>query len=157
MRSAGFQAGLLLAVLVMGTFVVLEGKTRGKQMGWVDGDPILVFVVPRAESAHRIRAAVPAESVVWEGEAGFALASERVVASSLERAGEIIKGAGWVDREIRIVTLEADPSEKAAPDPSDPATHEARHNHLLALVSKPTLSRGEQMFVLQAMIDGSEL
>lgn len=157
MRTGGFQAGLLLAILVASSFAVLEGETFAKQLGWLEEDPILVFVVPLAESALRIRAAVAPEAVVWEGEAGFALASGRVVASSLERAGEIIKGAGWVDREIQIVSLDADPNERATAGSSDPASSEATRERLAALVNKPTLSRGEQVLVLQAMMDGVEL
>lgn len=157
MRFGGFQAGLLLTVLVAGTFALLEGKTFAKQLGWGEDDPILVFVVPLAESAGRIRAAVAPEAVVWEGDAGFALASGRVVASSLERAGEIITGAGWVDREIQIVSLETDPPEQATAASGDPTSSEARRERLGALMNKPTLSRGEQVLVLQAMMDGVEL
>ncbi|MBY0401771.1 hypothetical protein K2X89_15875 [Myxococcota bacterium] len=156
MRLGGFQAGLLLTVLAAGSFAWLEGKTIGKQFGRVEEDPILVFVVPEVDSARRVRAAVAPEAVVWEGDAGFALASGRVVALSAERAGEIITGAGWVDREIQIVSLEADPTEPATAEPGDPASHEATREGLRALVNKPTLSYGEQVFVLQAMMDGIE-
>lgn len=157
MRFGGFQAGLLLTVLVAGSFAVLEGKSFARQLGWFEEDPILVFVVPLAESALRVRAAVAPESVVWEGEAGFALASGRVVAASLDRAGEIIKGAGWVEREIEIVTLAADPADPSTAESSDPASREAMRERLGTLVNKPTLTRGEQVFVLRAMMDGVEL
>ncbi len=157
MRSGGFQAGVLLAVLVSGSFALLEGKSFAKQLGWFEEEPILVFVVPMAESARRVRAAVAPEAVVWEGEAGFALASGRVVASSFERAGEIIKGAGWVDREIEIVRLEADRAEQATAESGDPGAREATRERLVELMDKPTLSRVEQTIVLQAMMDGVEL
>jgi hypothetical protein len=158
MRSGAFQAGLLFAALIMGTFVALEGERIGKEMGLIEGDPVLVFVVPQPENKQRIRTAVSEERVVWEGEAGFALVGERVVTSSFEQAGEVIKGAGWLDRPIRIVTLQADPEEEGAEsDAGSPASREARRKRLLELVNQPTLSRGEQMFVLQAMNDGIEI
>jgi len=137
--------------------MALEGENLGKEMGLIEGDPVLVFVVPQPESARRIRAAVSKDRVVWEGEDGFALVGERVVTSSFEAAGEVIKGAGWLDRPIRIVTLEADPAEDSEADAGSPASTEARRKRLLELVNQPTLSRGEQMFVLQAMNDGIEI
>lgn len=142
----------------MGTFVALEGEKIGKEVGLIEGDPVLVFVVPQPESKQRIRKAVSQDRVVWEGEAGFALVGERVVTSSFEQAGEVIKGAGWLDRPIRIVTLQADPEEEGAEsEAGSPASREARRKRLLELVNQPTLSRGEQMFVLAAMNDGIEL
>ena len=142
----------------MGTFVALEGERIGKEMGLIEGDPVLVFVVPQPENKQRIRTAVSKERVVWEGEAGFALVGDRVVTSSFEQAGEGIKGAGWLDRPIRIVTLQADPEEEGAEsEAGSPASREARRKRLLELVNQPTLSRGEQIFVLQAMNDGIEI
>ena len=157
MRSGAFQAGLLFSALIMGTFVALEGENIGKEMGLIEGDPVLVFVVPLPENTQRIRAAVSQERVVWEGDAGFALVGERVVTESFEQAGEVIKGAGWLDRPIRIVTLQADPGEESEPEAGSPASREARRKRLLELVNQPTLSRAEQMFVLQAMNDGIEI
>ncbi len=161
MRSGAFQAGLLFAALIMGTFVALEGENLGKQMGLIEGDPVLVFVVPQPENTRRIRSAVSNERVLWEGDAGFALVGERVITSSFEAAGEVIKGAGWIDRPIQIVTLDADPEEDAEEDPvsdaASPASREDRRKRLLELVHQPTLSRGEQMFILQAMNDGIEI
>ena len=157
MRSGAFQAGLLFAALIMGTFVALEGENVAKEMGFIEGDPVLVFVVPLPKSASQIRAAVSKDRVVWEGEAGFAMVGERVVTPSLDQAGEVIKGAGWIDRPIHIVTLEADPGDDAESDPSDPASREARLKRLRELVHRPMLTRVEQMFILKAMNDGIEL
>lgn len=158
MRSMAFQAGLLLAMLIMGTFLALEGENLGKRLGVIEErDPVLVFVVPLPENTRRIRDAVKDDRIVWEGEAGFAMAGERVVTSSYEQAGEVIKAAGWLDRPIRIVTLQADPRERVESEKGGPASREARLKHLRSLVNKPTLNRGEQMFVLQAMNDGIEI
>jgi len=143
----------------MGIFVAFEGETLVQRLGFVEGDPVLVFVVPRAESAQRIRAAVSPGRIVWESEAGFALVGERVITASLESAGEIIKGAGWLDRPIKIVTLESDPETELDTDAeqASPASRETRLARLRGLVNQPTLSRVEQMFVLQAMNDGIEI
>lgn len=160
MRSGAFQAGALLAALILGTFVALEGENVAREMGLAEGEAVLVFVVPAEESANRIRSAVARDRVVWEGEAGFALVGERVVTTSLDRAGDVIEEAGWVDRPIRVVTLEADMSDDAdadEPDRNSPRSREERLARLRELVHKPTLTRGEQYFVLQAMNDGIEL
>jgi hypothetical protein len=157
MRSGAFQAGLLLAALIMGTFLALEGERLGKELGLIEGDPVLVFVVPLPENVHRIRSVVSKTRVVWEGEAGFALVGERVITSSYEAAGEVIKGAGWLDRPIQIVTLEADPAETDESESVSPASRQERRKRLLELVHQPMLSRVEQMFILQAMNDGIEI
>jgi hypothetical protein len=95
--------------------------------------------------------------VIWEGDAGFALVGDRIIASSFDSAGEMIKRAGWTDRAIQIVTLAVSPDADAEGEAGDPASREARRARLLKLVHKPTLSRGEQMFVLSAMNDGIEI
>jgi len=157
MRTGAFQAGLLLAALIMGTFVALEGEQLGKDMGLLEEDPILVFVIPQPQQAARIRSVVSPERVLWEGDAGFALVGDRVITTSFEQAGEVIMGAGWIDRPIQIVTLDADPDEDAEAEVGTQASPEARQKRLLDLVNKPTLTRGEQMFVLSAMNDGIEI
>ncbi len=160
MRTGAFQAGLLFAALIMGTFVALEGEQLGKKIGLVEADPVLVFVIPQPENAARIRKAVSDDRILWEGDAGFAFAGDRVIAMSYEEAGSVISGAGWIDRPIQIVTLDADPDEEATADGDGEdaqASPEARRKRLLELVNQPTLSRGEQMFVLSAMNDGIEL
>lgn len=142
----------------MGTFVALEGENIAKDMGIVEGDSVLVFVIPLPDNASQIRSAVSSDRVVWEGEAGFALVGERVVTPSLDQAGDVIKAAGWIDRPIQVVTLEADMDEdQSEPDPSDPASREARLERLRELVHKPMLTRVEQIFVLKAMNDGIEI
>ena len=145
-------------MLIMGTFVALEGENIGKQMGLVEEDTVLVFVIPQPQNAARIRSVVSAERVLWESDAGFALVGDRVITTSYEQAGEVIMGAGWIDRPIQIVTLDADlDDEDGAGDSADPISRESRRQQLLDLVYKPTLSRGEQMFVLSAMNDGIEI
>jgi hypothetical protein len=159
MRSGAFQMGALLAALIMGTFVTLEGGHIAEEMGLVEGDVVLVFVVPLPENEQRIRSAVAPDRVVWQGEQGLALVGGRVVTPSLDQAGDVIERAGWVDRPVQVVTLEADMGEASADegDRGSPASREERLARLRELVHKPMLSRGEQMFVLQAMNDGLQI
>jgi hypothetical protein len=160
MRTGAFQAGMLFSALIMGTFVALEGEQLGKRMGLVEEDPILVFVIPQPQNAAKIRSVVASERILWEGDAGFALVGDRVITTSYEEAGEVIMGAGWTDRPIQIVTLDADPDAEADAEGgggSGQASPEARRKRLLELVHKPTLTRVEQVFVLSAMNDGIEI
>ena len=159
MRSGPFQVGALLAALIMGTYVTLEGENVARDLGIVEGDPVLVFVVPLPESERRIRSAVTRERIVWQGDEGMALVGGRVVTPSLDQAGDVIERAGWVDRPIQVVTHSADMDDEAegAEDRNSPASREERLARLRSLVNKPTLTRGEQMFVLQAMNDGLQI
>ena len=159
MKNAAFQLGALLAALIVLLIAASEGTTVGEQIGWLEPDPVLVFVIPQPESAAAIRRAVPEDRVVWKGEAGLALVGDRVLASDLDGASTVIKEAGWMDKPIQIVRLEAasTPGERDEATGRDPKSDEARLARLRSLVHKPTLTRGEQLFVLQAMADGLEI
>lgn len=155
MRSNPFKIGLAFAILVLLTIVAFEGKNLSQRVGLSDMDPVLVFVIPEIENARRVRAAIAPERISWQGKEGLALVGGRVVALNLDDAGEVIEGAGWVDRPIQIVRLEN-------PAPAEGGDVEARSDEgrlarLRSLVNKPTLTRGEQMFVLMAMNDGIEI
>jgi len=81
--------GALLAALIMGTFVTLEGGNIAREMGIVeDEDVVLVFVVPLPENEERSRGGVAPGRIVWAGEAGMALVGGRVVTPSLDAAGK---------------------------------------------------------------------
>ncbi|MAG34394.1 MAG: hypothetical protein CL908_26255 [Deltaproteobacteria bacterium] len=158
MRSGAFQAGALLAGLTVMLFAALEGANLGKRVGLLEQDPVLVFVIPQPDRQARVRRAVSEKRIVWQGEAGLALVGERVIAASLDDAGDVIEEAGWIEWPIQIVRLDAmeDPT---SDDPAarDPASDPARLARLRSLVHKPSLNRAEQMFVLQAMNDGLEI
>ena len=155
MRSAAFKFGLTFSILVVLMIAAFEGGRLRQEFGLSEKDPVLVFVIPNLDNARRVRAAIVPERIAWKGEEGLALVGGQVVALSLEDAGEVIEGAGWVDRPIQIVRLE-NPGPEAA-DEAEAGSHEARLARLQALVHKPTLTRGEQMFVLSAMNDGLEI
>jgi hypothetical protein len=155
MKSSAFKIGFGFAILVALTVIAFEGKNLTQRLGLSEKDPVLVFVIPGIENARRVRAAIASDRIEWKGKEGLALAGGRVVALNLDDAGEVIEGAGWIDRPIQIVRLEN-------PDPAqaselEAGSDEGRLARLRSLVNKPTLTRGEQMFVLMAMNDGIEI
>lgn len=161
MKSMAFKLGFGLAALVMLTAVAFEGKNLGKQFGVVEEEPVLVFVIPDVQNARTVRAAIAPDRIALQTEQGLALIGGRIVALNLDDAGDVIEAAGWVERPIQIVRLE-DPSTDDAVgeeggDGLAPADRAARQARLRSLVSKKTLTRGEQMFVLSAMNDGIEI
>lgn len=147
--------GLVFAALVMATVVVFEGRSWTNHFGVTEAEPVLVFVIPEIERARRVRAATQPDRIVWEGADGLALKGGRVVALDLDRAGDVIEQAGWIDRPIQIVRLDdpATSDEVGSEGGSDPE----RAARLRELINKPTLTRGEQIFVLSAMNDGLEI
>lgn len=150
-------AGMLMAGGVLAIALIFEGPAMMASAGLVEKEPVMVFVIPSLENARRVRSAVSEDRIAWEGRPGLALEGGRVVAMSLDDASAVIEGAGWVDRPIQIVRLDDPATEAGEEAEGDPAEREARAERLRALVNKPTLSRGEQMFVLAAMNDGIEL
>jgi hypothetical protein len=155
MKSSAFKIAFLFAILVVMTVAAFEGKNFAKKHGVAEQDPVLVFVIPSVENARKVRAAVAPERIALQSQKGLALMGGRVVALNLDDAGDVIEEAGWVDHPIQIVRLE-DP-EPAEGEQFESGSDEARLARLRSLVDKPTLTRGEQMFVLMAMNDGIEL
>lgn len=157
MKNSAFKVGFAFAILVVLTVAVFEGKELKQQLGISEKDPVLVFVIPGTDHARRVRAAIQPERIAWQGKEGLALVGGRVVALSLDEAGEVIENAGWVDRPIQIVRLENPASTPGGEPEPEAGSQEARLARLRSLVNKPTLTRGEQTFVLMAMNDGIEI
>jgi len=155
MRSHFTLASMTLGALIVATMLAFEGPNLAKRIGLAEEEPVLVFVIPGVENARRLRAAIAPERIVWQGKQGLALAGGRVLALNLDAAGDVIEFAGWVDRPIQIVRLE-DPHREEGEE-SKGASRPERLARLRSLVNKPTLTRGEQMFVLSAMNDGLEI
>jgi hypothetical protein len=155
MKSSAFKIGSAFAILVVLTIVAFEGKNLSQQLGVTEKDPVLVFVIPSMENARRVRAAIAPERIALQSKKGLALVGGRVVALSLDDAGDVIEEAGWVDHPIQIVRLEDPETDEG--EELEAGSNEARLARLRSLVNKPTLTRGEQMFVLMAMNDGIEL
>ena len=159
MTNPFFQLGAAFAGLVMFAFLSLEGKDLAQEMGLVEEDePVLVFTIPHPEHFANVRAAISTDRILYEDELGFTLNGGRVYVNDVGQAGALIKSSGWVDQPIQIVSLGMDDGEEVDDEAAKPAmTREERLARMHELVKKPTLTRGEQMFVLAAMNDGIEI
>jgi len=158
MTNPFFQLGAAFAGLVLFSFMALEGKDVAQDLGLVEEDePVLIFEIPHSEHLANVRRAIADERVLEEEEGGFSVRGGRVYVQDVGRAGDFIERGGWVDQPVQIVGLGME-TEGERSDGTEPAlTPEERRARLYALVKKPTLTRGEQMFVLQAMNDGIEI
>ena len=145
---------LVFLALVLLTVAAFEGRGLAQRVGWVEREPVLVFVIPDVGTARRVRGAIHEDRIVWQGEVGLALVGGRVIASDLEDAADVIEGAGWVEHPIHIVRL--DDPETRGERAERKAADETRLARLRTLMHKPTLTRSEQLFVLMAMRDGVE-
>jgi hypothetical protein len=156
MRSNAYRIGMVFSLLVLSTVLAFEGAGLAKRFGLApEQEPVLVFVIEDLESARRVRAAIRQDRILWQGELGLALVGGRVIASSLDDAADVIEEAGWVESPVQIVKLaERSRSEES---PGDVSSSGERLARLRQLVNKPSLSRVEQVFVLQAMNDGLEI
>lgn len=121
-----------------------------------DDDRVLVFLVPGPEGVDRVRRSVDPSRITFSGPMAIALKEGRIVAAGQDAVSEPIMAAGWIDREIEIFTVarrDILPAKGGAGGANEDVDPE-RLERLAALVKKPTLSYGEQLFVLQAMNDG---
>jgi len=160
MKNPFFQVGAAFAGLVVLTVFALEGRTVGQSVGLLEAeeDPVLVFMIPDSENFARVRAAIDDKRVLWEGDGGYALVGARVYVKDLKQAGGLITIGGWVDKEVQIVGLGMDSKSAGSGEELEPGrTREERMILLRKLVHKPSLTRVEQVFVLQAMNDGLEI
>lgn len=160
MRSSSlFQAAAAFAVLVVLVLGYLEGPRLGKELGLLEQDPVLVFMIPDLNARHPIRAAIARDRVLYSDDQGIAVRGNWVLASNHDAASQVIARAGWVEHPIKMMTLVGEPADEdeTLSGSAQGATREERLAQLRQLVHKPTLTRGEQIFVLQAMSDGIEL
>ena len=123
-----------------------------------DSDKVLVFLVGDVGGVDRVRSSVDPARIVWSSDEAVALKEGRIVAAGQHAVGEPIKEAGWMDREIEIFTVAKrdilPPKGGGMKDGNGEEVDPERMARLQELVKKPTLSYGEQLFVLQAMNDG---
>ena len=158
MKNVFFQLGAAFAALVLFAIFAFEGKDFSQTLGLFEDEPVLVFTIPNPKHLASIRKAVKADRILEEDDNGIALHGGRVYVNDMSEAGKLISRAGWVERPIQIVSLGVDETEEAEESGTQPKmTREEKLEKLRGLVNKPTLSRGEQMFVLSAMNDGIEI
>ena len=164
MSNPFFQLGMLLAAFVLITIVALQGDDVGSTIGLqgADEEPVLVFTIPHPARLARVRKVISDDRILWEGDEGFALHNGRIYVHDIRQAGDLIQTGDWVDRPVQIVGLGMDSD---APDSGEGADGESgarlspeeRLAKIRQLVNKPSLTRGEQIFLLQAMNDGLEI
>jgi hypothetical protein len=160
MKNPLWQMTLVFAVLALLFFVVLEGRMGGQGTGLLDAknSPVLVFVIPGQQSLARVRTAIRDERLLFENDHGFAVSGARVYVSDRAYAGDLISMGKWVERPIKIVSLGGDEGAGwQAGDSAAEISQQQRIAKLRKLVHKTSLSRVEQLFVLQAMNDGLEI
>ncbi len=164
MSNPFLQLGMLFAAFVLITIVALQGEEVTRSIGLLEPevDPVLVFMIPQPARLARVRDAIADDRVLWEGAPGFALVSGRIYVHDLRDAGTLIRTGDWVDRPVQIVSLGMDSEgpesfEADAREGGARLSREQRLAKIRQLVNKPSLTRGEQIFVLQAMNDGLEI
>jgi hypothetical protein len=158
MTNPFFQVGAAFAALVLFSFVALEGKNVAQSIGLAEQDePVLVFTIPDSAQLARVQKAIPPDRILRSDNTGFAVKGGRVYVHDIGQAGDFIEEAGWIEQPIQIVGLGMDEPKEGSPS-TPPAMNDVdRLAYLRGLVNKPTLSRSEQIFVLQAMNDGLEI
>ncbi|GEM_PF-3293388 len=159
MTNPFFQLGAAFAGLVVFAIAALEGEDIAQSVGLIEEDePVLVFEIPHPQHLASVRHAIADDRVVEDREIGFSTQGGRVYVQDVAQAGDFIETAGWVDQPVQIVGLGMDTKEEdESSGEASPMTREERLAKLQSLVHKPTLSRGEQLFVLRAMNDGIEI
>jgi hypothetical protein len=150
---------------ILGAFVVLVGAVflgfEGRALlpfADVSQDRVLVFLVGNREGVDRVRTAVDPARVVAATEDAIALREGRIVAVNVAAVSDPYTAAGWLEREIEIFHVERAAPKRPGRSGGGEGTEvdPERMAKPAALVQKPTLSAGEQMFVLQTMNDGIE-
>jgi hypothetical protein len=145
---------VIFVTLVTGLFLALEGASLipGYQS---EQERILVFVVGSRAGVERVRRAVDPARILASSPDAIALAEGRMVVSNAEAVGGPFVEAGWIDRPIEMFHLErSNGLNRSRSSKESNSVDPERLAKLRALVHKRTLSRGEQLMVMQAMNDG---
>ncbi len=103
-------------------------------------EPVIVLVVETPENVEAMRAAVHPDRIVAEARNSFALDEGRVIAASVETAGESLTAAGWVHRPLEILL------QNRRPESPQPASAPA-----VNLASKSPLSQAEALRLLNQL------
>lgn len=158
MNNPFFQLGAAFASLVLFSFLAFEGKDVAQDLGFAEEDePVLIFEIPHPEHFANVRRAIADDRILEEGEGGFSVHGGRVYVQDVGRAGDFIERGGWMDQPVEIVGLGMEGEDERGDGAESALTPDERRARLYSLVKKPTLTRGEQMFVLKAINDGLEI
>lgn len=117
---------------------------------------VLVFLVGDPRGIENVRRAIDPGRLLYASADAIVLVEGRIVATDVTAVSGPINDVGWRDRPLEIFHVErADPFGRTKAVGADGAEVDPeRLARLRDLVKKPTLSYGEQLFVLQAMNDG---
>ena len=112
-------------------------------LGAPEPEPVLVVVLSNPGGLHRVRAVIPAERIVAETSAAFAVRERRLVAASFEEVGPVLMAAGWRDAPLEIIALRRRaPVPRLAAEPVD---------RVAELMKKPTLNLLEARSLLNLL------
>ena len=151
-RTLAFSMGLLVAS-VIGVSWALEHYAGGAALTeavalpeWIGGPepgPVLVVVLSHPQGLAGVRAVIPAERIVAESSAAFAVRERRLIAASFEDVGPVLMAAGWRDAPLEIIALRPGaPVHRLAEDPVDRVSE---------LMNKPTLNLLEARSLLNVL------
>ena len=99
--------------------------------------PVVVMVVGTPENVEVMRRAISKDRIVARRKNSFALDEGRIIAASVDDAGEAVTAAGWVERPLEIIA----PPRAQQPDASSEGGAEPR-------IHAPRLTQAEAMHLL---------
>lgn len=121
----------------------------------VGGDPpITVFLVGKRSGVALVRAVVDPQRIVADSPDALALVEGRIFATNVEAVADPLRDAGWLDRPLELVAPPPPRDPRSATSDGAAPANASRLARLTELMGQPSLSPGEQRFVLQAMHDG---
>ena len=98
----------------------LLARTRVAQLV----EPVVVMIVGTPENVEIMRRSVNADRIVASRKNSFALDRGRIIAASIDDAGESVTAAGWVDRPLEILAPPRAPQPASAPaEGAQPSIH----------------------------------
>jgi len=154
MRSTLLVGTVASVVLGSGLLWVGSKLDGGPLSGFRSAEePVLVFLVRSRRGVERVKAAVDPARIVAETPDAVALVEGRLVATSAPAVSEPFMAAGWADRPVEIFELprSAGPAAGGPHHTAEGPTNDAQREKLVELMNKPTLSRGEALFVLRTL------
>ena len=110
--------------------------------------PVVVMVVGTPENVEIMRRAVNKDRIVARRKNSFALDEGRIIAASIDDAGESVTAAGWVERPLEIIAPprvqppSSFPAEGATSSPTEGAT---------PLLHAPQLTQTQALRLLNQM------
>ncbi len=87
-------------------------------------EPVVVLVVGTPENVEIMRRAVNRDRIVASRKNSFALDQGRIIAASVDDAGESVTAAGWVERPLEIIApRRVRQHSSAPPESAEPSIH----------------------------------